>query len=220
MKPVRKKAAGGVFRRPEWLPYPPDWMAPDLDGRELYRCLYEAIVRELQPKGAIEWILANEVVNSQFMAMRFATWQEKMLQFSIPQGVRRAVKNRLRYGTENEDDLEWIAKKKEKEIRPMINSAAIQSETFLSRRVEMDCIHRREVSAQRRRDLSLRQLEQRRSVKQKEAARMSRALMGELNSSESAVTEMESVPRKNGAGATPELKIARPEELRNTPNGH
>ena len=136
-----------------------------------------------------------------------------------PQGVRRAVKNRLRYGTENEDDLEWLAKERESEIRPMINQAAIQSETFLSRRIEMDSIHRREVSAQRRRDLSLRQLDQRRSRKQKEAAQISRALMAEPKNGPGAITEVERVPKKNGADAAPELKTA-PEELRNSRNGH
>ena len=111
------------------------------------------------------------------------------------------MKNRLRYGTENEDDLEWLAKEKESEIRPMINQAAIQSETFLSRRIEMDSIHRREVSAQRRRDLSLRQLDQRRSRKQKEAAQISRALMAEPKNGPGAITEVERVPKKNGADA-------------------
>jgi hypothetical protein len=47
---------------------------------------------------------------------------------------------------------------------------------------------------------------------------VSRALMGELKSSESAVTEMESIPRKNGADAAAEL--TRPKELRRTRNGH
>lgn len=210
-------AGAEVVRQPPWLP-PPIWLAADVEGK-LYCRLLEAIVHELRPKGAIEWILVNEIVNSQFMAMRFAEWQEAMLQFSIPQGVRRAVKNRLRYGTENEDDLEWLAKEKESEIRPMIDQTAIQSETFLSRRIEMDSIHRREVSAQRRRDLSLRQLDQRRSRKQKEAAQISRALMAEPKNGPGAITEVERVPKKNGADAAPELKTA-PEELRESRNGH
>jgi hypothetical protein len=216
MKP--DPAAAEVVRRPRWLPDPPIWLAADVEGK-LYRRLFEAIVHELRPKGVIEWIWVNEIVNSQFMAMRFAKWQGAMLQFSVPQGVRRAVKNRLRYGTENEDDLEWLAKERESEIRPMINQAAIQSETFLSRRIEMDSIHRREVSAQRRRDLSLRQLDQRRSRKQKEAAQISRALMAEPKNGPGAITEVERVPKKNGADAAPELKTA-PEELRNSRNGH
>ena len=137
-------AAAEVVRRPRWLPGPPTWLAA-YEDRKLYRRLVDAIVHEYRPKGVIEWIWVNEIVNSQFMAMRFAKWQGAMLQFSVPQGVRRAVKNRLRHGTENEDDLEWLAKERESEIRPMINQAAIQSETFLSRRIEMDSIHRREV---------------------------------------------------------------------------
>jgi hypothetical protein len=216
MKP--DPAAAEVVRRPRWLRGPPIWLAADEDGK-LYRQLFEAIVHELRPKGVFEWIWVNEIVNSEFMAMQFAKWQGAMLQFSVPQGVRRAVKNRLRYGTQNEDDLEWLAEKKESEIRPMINQAAIQSETFLSRRIEMDSIHRREVSAQRRRDLSLRQLDQRRSRKQKEAAQISRVLMAEPKNGPGAITEVERVPKKNGADAAPELKTA-PEELRNSRNGH
>ena len=216
MKP--DPAAAEIVCRPSWLSGPPIWLAADAEGK-LYRRLFEAIVDELRPKGVIEWIWVNEIVNSQFMAMRFAKWQGAMLQFSGPQGVRRAVKNRLRYGTENEDDLEWLAKKKESELRPTIDQASIQSETFLSRRIEMDSIHRREVSAQRRRDLSLRQLDQRRSRKQKEAAQISRALMAEPKNGPGAITEVERAPKKNGADAAPELKTA-PEELRNSRNGH
>ena len=115
MKP--DPAAAEVVRRPRWLPGPPIWLAAYEDGK-LYRRLFEATVYELRPKGVIEWIWVNEIVNSQFMAMQFAKWQGAMLQFSVPQGVRRAVKNRLRHGTENEDDLEWLAKKKELRYGP------------------------------------------------------------------------------------------------------
>jgi hypothetical protein len=212
--PVRKKAAGEVSRRPRWL------LRPEFQNNKIYRLIDKAIVNEFRPKDVVAWIAVDEYANSQFKAMQYATWQVAMLQFSLPQGVRRAVKNRLRYGAENEDDLEWKAAEMEERLRRTINSAALQSETFLSRRVEMDSIHRREVAAQRRRDLSFRQLDQRRSLKQKEAARVSRALMGELKSRESAVTEVESIPRKNGAGAAAELKVARPKELRSTRNGH
>ena len=81
MKP--DPAAADVVRRPRWLPGPPIWLAADVEGK-LYRRLFEAIVHELRPKGVIEWIWVNEIVNSQFMAMRFAKWQGAMLQFSVP----------------------------------------------------------------------------------------------------------------------------------------
>jgi hypothetical protein len=47
-------------------------------------------------------------------------------------------------------------------MRPYVNDHAIEAEMYLSRRSEMDSIHKRQLSAQRRRDSSLRQLEQRR----------------------------------------------------------
>ena len=76
-------AAAEVVRRPRWLPGPPIWLAA-YEDRELYRQLVDAIVHEYRPKGVIEWIWVNEIVNSQFMAMQFAKWQEAMLQFSVP----------------------------------------------------------------------------------------------------------------------------------------
>jgi hypothetical protein len=57
--------------------------------------------------------------------------------------------------------------------RVYVNDHAIEAEMYLSRRSEMDSIHKRQLSAQRRRDSSLRQLEQRRSRQQKEAKRTS-----------------------------------------------
>jgi len=103
-------------------------------------------------------------------------------------------------------------------MRP--NHHAIEAEMYLSRRSEMDSIHKRQISAQRRRDSSLRQLEQRRSRQQKEAAQIGRALIDERNREEFAAPEMESVARKNGARDAPELKTAGSEPLRKSQNGH
>jgi hypothetical protein len=105
-------------------------------------------------------------------------------------------------------------------MRPYVDDRAIEAEMYLFRRSEMDSIHKRQLSAQRRRDSSLRQLEQRRSRQQKEAARLARALIDERNREEFATPEMATVARKNGAGDAPKLKTAGSEPLRKSQNGH
>jgi hypothetical protein len=143
------------------------------------------------------------------------------MQFSVGEGLRRAVKNRLRSGNKgSEADLDWRAQELAGSMRPYVNDHAIEAEMYLSRRSEMDSIHKRQLSAQRRRDSSLRQLEQRRSRQQKEAAQIGRALIDERNREEFAAPEMATVARKNGARDAPELKTAGSEPLRKSQNGH
>ena len=181
----------------------------------------KAVIQELRPKTAIEWIFVNEFVNGQFAAMRYQTWQAALMQFTVGEGLRRAVKNRLRSGNKgSEADLDWRAQELAGSMRPYVNDHAIEAEMYLSRRSEMDSIHKRQISAQRRRDSSLRQLEQRRSRQQKEAAQIGRALIDERNREEFAAPEMETVARKNGARDAPELKTAGSEPLRKSQNGH
>ena len=67
---------------------------------------------------------------------------------------------------------------------------------------------------------SLRQLEQRRSRQQKDAAQIARALMDERNHEKSGPPEMVTVARKNGAGDAPELNTVRSEASRKSQNGH
>jgi hypothetical protein len=86
-----------------------------------------------------------------------------------------AVKNRLRGNKGCEADLDWRAQELAGSMRPYVDDRAIEAEMYLSRRSEMDSIHRRQVSAQHRRDSSLRQLEQRRSRQQQ---RRSKARVG------------------------------------------
>ena len=104
-------------------------------------------------------------------------------------------------------------------MRPYVNDHAIEAEMYLSRRSEMDSIHKRQLSALRRRDSSLRQLEQRRSRQQKEAAQIARALIDERNREEFEAPEMATVARKIADDA-PELKTAGSEPLRKSQNGH
>ena len=165
--------------------------------------------------------MVNEFVNAQFAAMRYGTWEAAVMQFSVGEGLRRAVKNRLRSGHKgSEADPNWKAQKLAGSMRRCVNDHAIEAEMYLSRRSEMDSIHKRQVTAQRRRDSSLRLLEQRRSRQQKDAAQIARALMDERNREKSGPPEMVTVARKNGAGDAPELKTVGSEALRKSQNGH
>jgi hypothetical protein len=223
MTSVRKKTSSETFRTPRWLRGPPSYLRSIINPEEasIYRRMRKAVIQDLRPKTPIEWIWVNEYVNEQFSAMRYRTWQAAVMQFSVAQGVRRAVKNRLRAGHKgSESDLDWRAEKLEGSMRPYVNNHAVEAEMYLSRRTEMDSIYKRQLNAQRRRDSSLRQLEQRRSRQRKEAAQIGRALIDERNREEFAAPEMATVARKNGARAAPELKTARSEPLRKSQNGH
>ena len=69
--------------------------------------------------------------------MRYGTWQAAVMQFSVGEGLRRAVKNRLRSGNEgSEADLDWRAQKLAGSMRPHVNDHAIEAEMYLSRRSE------------------------------------------------------------------------------------
>ena len=221
MTSVRNKNSSEIFRTPRWLRGTPKSLRSITNREELsiYRRMCKAVVQELRPKTPIEWILADEFVNAQFSAMRYQTWQAAVMQFSVAEGLTRAVKNRLRSGNEgSEADLDWQAQKLLGSMRPYVNDHAIEAEMYLSRRSEMDSILKRQLSAQRRRDSSLRQLEQRRSRQQKEAAQIARALIDERTREEFAAPDMATVVRKNGARDAPELKESGP--LRKSQNGH
>jgi hypothetical protein len=130
--------------------------------------------------------------------------------FSVGEGLRRAVKNRLRSTNKgSEADLDWRAQELAGSMRPYVNDHAIAAEMYLSRRIEMDSILKRQLSAQRRRDSSLRQLEQRRSRQQRVAAQIARALIDERNREEFAAPKMATVARKRHA----DLRIRRAVQL-------
>ena len=178
---------------PRWLRGPPTSLRT-IGNREeasIYRRMRKAVIQELRPKTPIEWILVIELVNAQFSAMRYGTWQAAVMQFSVGEGLKRAVKNRLRTGNKgSEADLDWKAQELAGSMRRYVNDHAIKAEMYLSRRSEMDSIHKRQVTAQRRRDSSLRLLEQRRSRQQKDAAQITRALMDERNREQFGPPEM------------------------------
>jgi hypothetical protein len=155
MTSVRKKTSGEIYRTPRGAPKSlRSTINPD--EVSIYRGMRKAIIQELRPKTPIEWILVNELVNAQFSAMRYGTWQAAVMQFSAGEGLRRAVKNRLRSTDKcSEADLDWRAQELAGSMRPYVNDHAIEAEMYLSRRSEMDSILERQLRAQRRRDSSL-----------------------------------------------------------------
>ena len=149
-----KKKSSKIFRMPRWLRWWPSSLRSITNPEEvsIYRRMRKAIIQELRPKTPIEWMLVDEVVHAQFSAMRYGTWQAAVIQFSVSEGLRRAVKNQLRSGHKgSEEDLDWKAQEMAGSMRPYVNNYAIEAETYLSRRSEMDSIRRRQISAQRRR---------------------------------------------------------------------
>src|SRR5436189_5986992 len=113
MASVRKKTSRETFRTPRWLRGPPSSLRSIINPEEvsIYRRMRKAVIQELRPKTPIEWIWVNEFVYAQFSAMRYTTWQAAVMQFSVGEGLRRAVKNRLRSGNKgSEAELDWRAR--------------------------------------------------------------------------------------------------------------
>ena len=153
---------------------PPSWLRSSDIEDPLYRCMREDLIREIAPRDPIEWILADEFVLAQYRLMRLATWQPALLRTAHVwlKGAKRAAKSRLPAGTDPQELDEraglWAARN-----CSMINPDEIQAENFLSRRHDLDSIHRRLVSARHHRDSALRQIEQRRMRKAKQVAQAS-----------------------------------------------
>jgi len=117
---VRKKTSSETFRTPRWLRVPRS-LHSRINPEEvsIYRRMRKAIIQELRPKTPIDWILVNEYVNSQFSTMRYATWEAAVMQFSVGEGLRRAVKNRLRSDNKgSEADLDRRAQELAGSMRP------------------------------------------------------------------------------------------------------
>jgi hypothetical protein len=110
-----KLAKRQLSRTPRWLRGPPRSLRSIVNPEEvsIYRRMRKSIIQELRPKTSVEWILVNEFVNEHFSAMRYGTWQAAVMQFSVGEGLRRAVKNRLRSGNKgSEADLDGRAQEK------------------------------------------------------------------------------------------------------------
>ena len=113
MTSVRKKTSTEIFRTPRWLRGPRTSLRSIINPEEvsIYRRMRKAVIQELRPKTAIEWIIVDEFVTAQFSAMRYGTWQAAVMQFSVGEGLTRAVKNQLRSGHKGSEGI-WIAKHK------------------------------------------------------------------------------------------------------------
>ncbi len=227
MKPVRKRQS---LREPRWLrdlysrrpaPVRDQVWDPLRDPVRdpVYRRMRRALIREIDPRDPIEWILADECVLSQYQVMRCGRWQIALLQFSEREGMKRVVKARLRARStesQSEQDLDWRAARLMPKWRGTMNRDAIDVETFLSRRADMDSVQRRQLSYQRRRDAALRQIHQWRSRRDKQLAQTSGVLTGALKNGGS------SAPEVNSGSSTPEVNGVPTEDLPSTPlrNGH
>jgi hypothetical protein len=141
MTSARKKTSTEILRTPRWLRGPPTSLRSIINPEEvsIYRRMRKAVIQELRPKTAIEWIIVDEFVTAQFSAMRYGTWQAAVMQFSVGEGLTRAVKNQLRSGHKgSEEDLNCKAQEMASSMRPYVNDRAIEAEMYLSRRSEME----------------------------------------------------------------------------------
>jgi hypothetical protein len=178
----------------------------------MYRRMRKALIREIAPETVLEWIEAEEYVISQYQSMRFRNWQKVILERCQWDGIKRAVKRRLRQRcpSDPEDELDWKAGRLWPTMASSIEPAEIEVETFLARQPDLDSIARRSATALRRRDAALRHIEQRRSRRTKE----------EAQSQKIAATRS-----MNGKGEGPLVEPTPLEELpiaadRNHQNGH
>jgi hypothetical protein len=138
----------------------------------MYRRMRKALIREIAPATVLDWVEAEEYVLSQYQSMRFRNWQKVIVERCQWDGIKRAVKRRLRQRcpSDPEDELDWKAGQLWPKMASSIEPAEIELETFLARQPDLDSIARRSATALRRRDAALRHIEQRRSRRTKEEA--------------------------------------------------
>lgn len=149
----------------------PRWLGPLLED-PMYRRMRKALILEIAPDTVLDWLEAEEYVMSQYQSMRFRNLQTVILERCQWEGIKRAVKRRLRQRcpSDPEDELDWKAGKLWPTMASSISQAEIEVETFLARQPDLDSIARRSATALRRRDAALRHIEQRRSRKTREQA--------------------------------------------------
>jgi len=135
----------------------PRWLGPLLED-PMYRRMRKALIREIAPDMALDWIEAEEYVMSQYQSMRFGNWQKVIWEHCKWDGIKRAVKRRLRQRcpSDPEDELDWKAGRLWPTMASSIEPAEIEAETFLARQSDLDSIARRRATALRRRDAALR----------------------------------------------------------------
>jgi hypothetical protein len=210
MKPISKNGSS-TGTAPKKACRRPQWLGPLLED-PMYRRMRKALIREIAPETVLDRIQAEEYVLSQYQFMRFGNWQKVIFEHCQWEGLKRAVKRRLRQRcpSDPEDEIEWKAGRLWSTMASSIEPAEIEVETFLARQPDLDRIARRSATALRRRDAALRQIEQRRSRRKKEEAQ---------NQKIAATRSM------NGKGEAPLVEPTPLEELsiagdRNHQNGH
>jgi hypothetical protein len=211
MKPMTKNGST-TGTAPKKTGRRPGWLGP-LPENPMYRRIRKALIREIAPNTALEWLEAEEYVLSQYQSMCFGHWHKVIFERSRWEGTKRAVKRRLRQRCrwDPEDELDWKAGILWPKMASSIEPAEIEAETFLARQPDLDSFARRSATALRRRDAALRHIEQRRSRKTKEEAQsqkiaVTRSMNGKGEGPLLEPTSLEGLPiaadrsRQNGHG--------------------
>ena len=115
----------------------------------------------LHEAGLDEMAKRAEQGHSQYQSMRFRNWQKVILEHCQWDGIKRAVKRRLRRRcpSDPEDELDWKAGQLWPTMASSIEPAEIEVETYLVRQPDLDSIARRSATALRRRDAALRHID-------------------------------------------------------------
>jgi len=108
----------------------------------MYRRMRKALIREIAPVTVLDWVEAEEYVLSQYQSMRYGNWQTVILERCQWDGIKRAVKRRLRQRcpSDPESELDWKVGRLWTTMASSINPAEIEVETFLARRSDLDSI--------------------------------------------------------------------------------
>jgi hypothetical protein len=111
----------------------------------------KALIGEIAPETVLEWIEAEEFVLSHYQFMRFGNWQKFIFERGRWEGLKRAIKRRLRQRcpSDPEDELEWKAERLWATMAPSIEPIEIEIEAFLARQPDLDRIARRSATALR-----------------------------------------------------------------------
>src|SRR4029434_10359640 len=141
MKPMSKN---GSSTAPKKARRRPRWLGPLLED-PTYRRMRKALIREIAAVTVLDWVAAQQYVMSQYQSMRFRNWQKVIWQHCQWDGIKRAVKRRLRQRcpSDPEDELDWKAGRLWPTMAPSIEPAEIEVETFLARQPDLDSIARR-----------------------------------------------------------------------------
>src|SRR4051812_36918863 len=106
MKPMSKNGSS-TGTAPKKASRRPRWLGPLLED-PMYRRMRKALIREIAPDTALDWVEAEECVMSQYQSMRFGDWQKVICEHCQWDGIKRAVKRRLRRRcpSDPEDELD------------------------------------------------------------------------------------------------------------------